>query len=163
MQNRLSVVSFFATNSVPAPQGETLYLILPVFSSSTSCFLSSVSSGGASRGGDRENGAALGFSTILWSTVLLGGSPAGRSSGNTSAYFLRRGWRRERKWEGRWSVGSADGFCLCSNVCSKWQSHWTLSSVLCRRSSAFWSVITYSRSDCTGVFWEASDGMMRMV
>src|SRR6185437_11751740 len=137
MQNRLSVVSFFATNSVPAPQGETLYLILPVFNSSTSCFLSSVSSGGASRGGDRENGAASGFSTILWSTVLLGGSPAGRSSGNTSAYCLRMGWRREVKWEERLFIGSADGFCFCSDVCSRWQSHWTVSSVLCRRSSAF--------------------------
>src|ERR1700720_1899856 len=108
MQNRLSVVSFFATNSVPAPHGETLYRILPVDSSSTSCFLTSASSGGARRGGDREEGAAPGLSTILWSTDRLGGSPAGSSSGNTSAYFSRMG-RRRVVMAGEWlSVGSAD-------------------------------------------------------
>lgn len=65
MQNRLSVVSFLATNSVPAPQGETLCRIFPVVNSSMSCFLSSASSGGARRGGEREKGTELGFSMIL--------------------------------------------------------------------------------------------------
>lgn len=64
---------------------------------------------------------------------------------------------------GRWAVGSADGFCVGPDICSRWHSHCTLSSFFCRRVSAFWSVIRYSVSRCPVVFCGSSDGRILMV
>ena len=91
MQKRLSVVSFLATNSVPAFHRGDALSDLASGQQLDQLLLQFGSSGGAKRGGDRENGTASGFSMILWSTVQLGGSFAGSSNGNTSAYFSRRG------------------------------------------------------------------------
>ena len=75
--------SFFFTNSIGDPHGETLGRMNYFSNKSSSYFFNSANSTSAIRYGEIGTGSAPGIKSIANSISLLGGSP-GISSGNTS-------------------------------------------------------------------------------
>ena len=69
--------SFFLTNNIDAPQGDTLGQMKPLSNRSSSCDLSSFSSAVTMRYGALEMGPVPGSSSIPKSTARDGGIPGG--------------------------------------------------------------------------------------
>jgi hypothetical protein len=85
----LNEPSFFLINNTGAPNGETDGQICPFSKRSSSCFFISCSSLTDRQNGALEVGSAPGIKSIWCSIVLAGGSPFGKSSGNTSLYSCK--------------------------------------------------------------------------